>query len=95
MDLFITLVTNNCGCEGKARDFVVNWVHPLFLKSKYEASKEDNPNWNQTMIGPFADKYCQAACIELEIIEVMGSWDVVDREDEMNIIRSTRDFKIK
>ena len=47
------------------------------------------------MIGPFSNKYWQSACIEHEILEVMGAWDFFDSEDEMNVIRSIWDFKIK
>ena len=37
--IFITLATNNCGREGKAKEFVVNWVHALSLKYHAESSK--------------------------------------------------------
>ena len=42
---FITLAANNCGYSGTTEELVVNWVHPLFLKAKAEASKADNPSW--------------------------------------------------
>ena len=47
------------------------------------------------MNGPFADKYQQAACTEIETLEVMGAWGDVDREDGMNVIISTCYFKLK
>ena len=54
LDKFITLAKNDCVYEGTTNDFIINWVHPLFLKAHAEASKEDKTNWNQTMNLPFA-----------------------------------------
>ena len=34
-------------------------------------------------------------CTEIETTEGMGSWDLVDCEDDMNVIRSTWYFKLK
>ena len=74
---------------------MVNFVHPLFLKAKAAASKEDNPNWWEAMKSPFADEYWKAACKEVETLEGMDSWEVVDKEPGMNVIDSTWAFKIK
>ena len=41
---FISFATNSCGYKGTTQELIVNWVHPLFLKAKAEASKADNPN---------------------------------------------------
>ena len=46
------------------------------------------------MNGTFDDEYCQAACTELETLEVMGAWYVVDSEDDIYFIISTCDFKL-
>ena len=54
LDKFITLDANYCVHEGTTNDFIVKWVNPLSLKAHSEASKEDNPNWNQAMNFPFA-----------------------------------------
>ena len=62
LDKFITLAANDCGCEGTTNEFIVKWVNPLLLKAHDEASKEDKPNWNQTMNGTFVYEYWQAAC---------------------------------
>ena len=40
---FFILDANDCVYEGKINDFIVNWVHPLFLKAPAEATKEDKP----------------------------------------------------
>ena len=95
LDEFITLAENYCGYEGTTRELIFNGVHPLFLKAHAESSKEDNPKWNQAMNSPFSDAYWKAACNDLETIEGMRAWDVVDAEDDMNVIRSTWDFKLK
>ena len=36
-----------------------------------------------------SNKQWQAACTEIETLESMVAWDVVHREDDMNVIRST------
>ena len=41
---YISLAVSNCEYGGTAEDFIVNYVHPLFLKSKSAASREDNMN---------------------------------------------------
>ena len=38
---FIYFAANDCGYTGTRKELVVNWIHPLFLKAKSEASKED------------------------------------------------------
>lgn len=40
---YIHFAANDCGNTGSCYDFE-NWVHPLFLNAKSEASKEDNPS---------------------------------------------------
>ena len=54
---FITSSANNCGYSGSAKDLIVNWVHPLFLKAEAATSKEDNQTWWKAMHDPFADEY--------------------------------------
>jgi hypothetical protein len=77
-------------------ELIANWVHPLFLKAKSESSKEDNPNWRQAMNGPFKEEYWKAALKEIETLESMDAWEIVDRDDEnMNVIDSIWAFKVK
>ena len=90
----ITLAANDCGYEGTTKDLIVNYVHPLFLKAKSATSNADNTNWRQAMDGQFSDEYWEAAVTEIETLESMSAWKVVDREDDMNAIRSTWDFKL-
>ena len=54
---FITLDANYCGCEGTTKDLIVNYLHPLFLKSKEAASQDDNPNCSQAINCQFSDEY--------------------------------------
>lgn len=52
---FIQFAANECGYKGTRYELIANWVHPLFLKARAEASKEDNPIWKQAMSGPFKE----------------------------------------
>ena len=54
---FIHLAANDCGYKGTVKELVCNWVHPLFLKAKAAASKQDNPNWWQAMDSEFAEEF--------------------------------------
>ena len=92
---YITLAANDCGYSGTAEDIIVNYVHPLFLKAKAAESSEENPNWRQEMNGQFADEYWDASVSEIETLESMKAWEVVDREYDMNVLRSTWAFKLK
>eukprot|EP00956_Cyclotella_meneghiniana_P015029 scaffold22790_cov42-Cyclotella_meneghiniana.AAC.1 len=92
---FIHFAANDCGYTGSCYDLIANWVHPLFLKAKSEASKEDNPSWKQAMSGPFKEEYWKAAIKEIETLESMDVWEVVDRTDDMNVIDSIWAFKLK
>ncbi len=42
---FIHFAVNNTNCSGSGstKDLIANYVHPLFLKAKAQASAEDNP----------------------------------------------------
>jgi hypothetical protein len=65
------------------------------LKAKDEASKEDNPNWKQAMNGPFKEEYWKAALKEIETLETMDAWEVVDQVEGMNVIDSIWAFRLK
>ena len=32
LEKFITFYAYDCGCYGSARDLIVNWINPMFLK---------------------------------------------------------------
>ena len=44
---YITLAANDCGYSRTAEELIVDLVHPLLLKAKSSASREDNPNWRE------------------------------------------------
>jgi hypothetical protein len=92
---YITLAANDCGYDGTAEDLLVSYVHPLFLRAHSAASKLDNPGWQKTTRGKFADDYWKAMELEIFTLESIEAWQVVDREDEMNVICSTWAFKCK
>ena len=92
---YIHFAANDCGYKGSRYELIANWAHPLFLKAKSEASKEDNPNWKQAMNGPFKEEYWKAAVKEIETLESMNAWEVVDRPEIGNIIDSIWAFKLK
>ena len=92
---FIHLAANDCGYSGSTRELICNWIHPLFLKAKTAASKEDNPNWREAMKGQFAKEYWEAAKLEIKTLEGMNAWEVVERTIDMNVIESTWAFKCK
>jgi hypothetical protein len=92
---FIHFAANDCGYSGSRYDLIANWVHPLFLKAKSEASKEDNPSWKQAMSGPFKKEYWDAAVKEIQTLESMDAWEVVDRSETENVIDSIWAFKLK
>ena len=92
---YITLAANDCGYDGTAEELIVSYVHPLFLKAHSAASKLDNPGWREATRGKYADDYWKAMELEIFTLESIGAWQVVDREDDMNIISSTWAFKCK
>ena len=83
---FIQFAANECGYAGTRYELMANWIHPLVLKAKTEASKSNNPNWKQAMNGPFREEFRSVACKELETLEEMNNWEVVGRNDNMNDI---------
>ncbi len=84
------------GYTGTCYELIANCVHPLFLNAKCKSSKEDNPNWMQDMNGPFKEEYWKAALKEIETLESMDAWEVVDRDDDnTNVINSIWAFKLK
>jgi len=65
------------------------------LVAKLKGNDADNPSWIQAMNGPFSQEYWEASCLEVETLEKMDAWSVVDRKPEMNVLPSTWAFKCK
>ena len=75
-------------------DSTVDWLHPFALAAK--ANSDDNPDWHTAMNGPDKEGYWNAMCKELETLTVQkDAWEVVDREQWMNVLPSTWAFKCK
>ena len=85
----------DCGFYGSIKDLFFNWIHPLMLAAKTANTNDDNPTWRQAMNGPFADGYLEAAGTEVETLERMKAWEVVEREVSMNVLSSTWALKCK
>jgi hypothetical protein len=68
---YITLAANDCGYSGTAKEFIVSYVYPLFLKAHSSASREDNPTWKQATQGKFADEYWKAMELEIATLEAL------------------------
>ena len=47
------------------------------------------------MKGDYADEFWEACKVEIGTLESMNAWEVVDREDGMNVLQSIWAFKIK
>ena len=86
---YITMAANDCGCDGTEEELIVSYVHPLFLWVHSAASKMDNPGWQEATQGKFAHDYWKAMEVKIFTLESINAWDVVKREDDMNIIDST------
>ena len=93
---FVHYAASCTGYNGSIDSLVVNWLHPLMLQVRLKGKNDpDNTNWWQAMNGPFAAEYWEAACVEVETLEKMDAWSVVDRTDDMNVLPSTWAFKCK
>jgi hypothetical protein len=92
---FVHFAASDAGFDGTVDSLVANWLHPLMLQAKSKSNSEDNPDWLKAMNGPFAEEYWEAACIEIETLEKIDAWDVVERTPEMNVLPSTWAFKCK
>ena len=71
LDKFITFSVKYCDHSGFAYGLMVILVSSLFLKDKVSSRKMSNPNWRQSMNGPFADEYWNSACKDIETLEEM------------------------
>ncbi len=91
---YITLAANDCGYSGNAKELIVTYIHPLFLKAHSAASKADNPSFCEATRGKFADEYWKAMKLEITTLEAIGAWSVIDLLNH-HVIASTWAFKCK
>ncbi len=96
---YITLAANYCGYSGTAKELIVSYVHPLFLKAHSATSKADNPSQHEATRSKFADEYWEAMKLEIATLENIDAWFVVDRYDSNgaphHVIPSMWAFKCK
>ena len=59
------------------------------------ANAQDNPTWEEAMNGPDKQGYWKACEVEIGTLNEKNAWQVVDREDWMNVLPSTWAFKCK
>ncbi len=85
-------VTNNL-TVGSISDPRVIETYLASKKSKYD---DDNPSFDMAMNGPFQGEFHDAMRTELNTIGTeFKCWDLVPRLPGMNVLPSTRAFKIK
>ena len=69
-----------------AEELIVNYVHPLFLKAKLTASREENPNLCEATTGLFSKNYWKEMKVKIFTLESMGDWEIFDQDDSMDVI---------
>lgn len=72
----------------------VEYLHPLALAAR--ANADDNPTWEIAMNGPDRAGYWKAMEVEYFTLESeMDFWDVIEREEWMNVLPSNWAFRCK
>ena len=92
---FVNFDDAHCGFDGSIKYLVVNWIHHLILAAKTANTNGENPTWRQAINGPFSGGYWETACTEVETLERMKAWEVVESEVSMNVMSYTWAFKCK
>jgi hypothetical protein len=72
---------------------IQNGTHPLAFAAKLNAA--DFPKYHEAMKSPERDEWIKAMEAELDQLERMDCWDVVDRKPNMNVISSVWAFRKK
>ena len=75
-------------------DNTIENYHPMILAT--QANSSDNPTWEEAMNGTNSEGYWEAMEKEVRTLQnEMNCWEVVTKEDYMNILPSTWAFKCK
>ena len=90
---FVHFTAVDYGFDGSIEALVINWLHPLMLAAKASTTNIDNPNWRQAMNGPFSEEYWESACVEVQTLEKMKTWNVFRRDVTIHVLSSTWAFK--
>ena len=85
---YITLTANDCGYTGNAKELIVTYSNPLFLKVHSAARKAYNPSWHEATRGKFSNEYWKAMKLEIASLETIDAWSVIDQLDH-HVIAST------
>jgi len=65
---------------------LLDW-HPLVFSAR--ANSDDLPTYREAMKSPDADGFMDAMAEEIETLELMGAWEVVDRPVGQNVLPGT------
>ena len=79
-------------CTDHRNGTIEDW-HPALLAT--QANAADNPSWDEAMNGPDKAGYWKATEVEIETLERMECWDVIDQEHWMNVLPGTWAFRCK
>eukprot|EP00956_Cyclotella_meneghiniana_P031963 scaffold85834_cov44-Cyclotella_meneghiniana.AAC.4 len=75
--------------------YTITDMQPHILQAKANKHDADNPTYTQAMNSPNADKWYEAAQIELKTLEDINAWSLVKREPWMKVLPMTWAFKLK
>ena len=92
---FVTIAAQDSGYTGRTEDLFMTEVHPLFLQAKAATNKADFASWKEALRSEHASEWYQAAQIEVETLEKMKCWEVVDRLPSMKVLGSTWALRLK
>ena len=67
----------------------------MFLITKATESKDYNTNSQEQMSGPFLDKFWNTVYAEIDTLDKICAWDVIDGTDDMNVIDSKCFYTLK
>jgi hypothetical protein len=81
------------GCGVDCKENTIEHMHPMMLQMK--ANAKDNPTWAEAVNGPDQVDCWEAMQKELETLESKDSWEVIDKQDWMNVLPSTWAFCCK
>ena len=87
MRTMMSLIKNHANIDAGT----VEWMHPLAFSSK--SSLDDNPTWDEYMNSPHKKEFGLTCYKEINTLNKKHAWEVIDREDWMNVLLSFWDFK--
>ncbi len=58
----------------------------MMLAAKSQGNDTASLGWFKATNGHFGQKYWEAECVEVETLEKMDGWDVIDHTSDMNFL---------